>query len=96
MSIDYFSTKKLTDVGTRYQHLRELLDAWEQGLELMGKYAPADENDRVKLTHGIDLMHKQLNVMSDYGDNRFALARMIDDIPTDPTKIKGGRGTPLK
>lgn len=64
MSLEMMASKKLTDVGTRYQHLRELLDAWEQGLIGVSGSVARHDVQKVHLEAGVILLRKQIEVMS--------------------------------
>ena len=78
---------KLTDVGTRYLHYRQLLDLWEFGLDILVKYdSSLSEMRRTELEAGIKLLRKQIDVMGDY--DPWENKGIIDSIPKNPEDIK--------
>jgi len=88
----------LDDEGTRYQHYHELLDRWEEGLEIMNKYSYVNEVDKKKkekLEAAVELLRTQIEVLANYGNNEIYALTEIDKLPKDPSAIKGGRGTAL-
>jgi len=92
---------KSTDVGTRYQHLADLLDIWRAALQIIKQMNPAhrgegDANREIMLEHAVFLLEKHIDTITGYKGEWFDLNRMLDSVPKDPTTIKGGRGTPLK
>lgn len=77
----------LDDVGTRYQHYRELLDLWEDGYELLqrskeltGGLTAYNTILMKSLEHAIELMTKQLEIQSDMYVNMHKIGREVDKI----------------
>lgn len=94
--------KNLKDVGTRYEHYRELLGLWEDVQQLIEErpreYPLSNRANKVakRVRIAIDLLRKHLDNMSSYEDKTLALWRTVNNIPRDPEEIVGGRGTPLR
>jgi hypothetical protein len=89
--------QELTDVGTRYQHLVELRDLWEAGLSILNRYNfSTDKERKVELQQAIKLLNKNLDNLAAYDFKGYNLRASIEDISRDPSKITGGRGTPLQ
>jgi hypothetical protein len=98
-NFEEFKAKKLEDIGTRYEHYSDLLSIWEEALELMSSYSyigKADESKQKILSETIEILRNTLDGMGEYHDLLIVLRRLVDWIPSDPTAITGGRGTPLK
>jgi len=88
----------LKDVGTRYEHYSQLLSLWESGLEILKKYRLVTEGEFRQLNQletGIELLRKQIDVLAEFNESILTIKMEINSIPRDPSKIKGGRGTPL-
>lgn len=97
-SFEEFKSKKLEDVGTRYEHYSDLLSIWEEASELMATYSyvgKADENKQKILLEAIQILTNTLDGMAEWHDMLISLRRIVDWVPTDPSVILGGRGTPL-
>lgn len=97
-------TMKLTDTGTRYRFYRELLELWQDGLEVLGRIGgyktEGDKEKETKLQGGIELLQRQLDIMSGYEDGMYSntvypLMKLVNQLP-GPEEIQGGRGTPLR
>lgn len=92
----------LKDVGTRFEHYRELLELWEIGLAIMEEKAFKSDEDTgkiVQLRESTELLRAQLDIMSGFNAGNFSnscypLKLMIDALPS-AEQIDGGRGTPL-
>jgi hypothetical protein len=98
MNYEEFKTKKLEDIGTRYQHYSDLISLWEEGAELISQYSVIGKHDQARLEQlnaSIDLLRNTLDGMSDYHDTLVMLRRLVDYIPTLAEDITGGRGTPI-
>ena len=91
--------KHLTDVGTRYEHLRQMAEEWAAGIEVIEqmKYKTDEDKEKLKsLKAGIELIEKRLTSMSGYFDQVYRLGCMIDRIGRDEVNnLANGRGTPL-
>ena len=99
MTYEEFKSKRLDDVGTRYQHYSDLLSVWEEGVSLISDYSHVGKHDQSKLdvlNTSIELLRNTLDGMGDYHDTLITLRKLVDYVPTDPTVIPEGRGTPLK
>lgn len=84
--------QSLTDIGTRYQHLVDLRDVWQEGIEAVSRRLPAHrtsgDEDLLKSLHVcISLINKQLGIMSGYDKKKFDLRREVNSIPLDPNQI---------
>lgn len=99
MNYEEFKTKSLDDVGTRYQHYSELIQIWEEAHTLISEYSHISKQDQSKLevlTVSIELLRNTLDGMGDYHDRILSLRKLVDWVPTDPSVIPDGRGTPLQ
>ena len=93
-----FVEAKLTDVGTRFRHWSDLLEAWESGLEITKRHSTQTDHDKERVTQletGIELLRKQIEVCGRFDAMRWKYFDQVGVIPKDPAKIEGGRGTPL-
>lgn len=87
--LDELRKKKLTDIGTRYEHLRELADAWHDGIiaiESRQYQNDEDKKKRVQLQSGIDLIERILATLGEYHDNSLGLGSMIDRVHREVKK----------
>jgi len=87
--------KSLTDVLTRYQALQDLREVWQNGLLTLSKMLPqyrskADEVLEKSLTTALELVDKQIDLLSDFGNRKFQLMRVIDAIPSGGQSIELG------
>src|SRR5579864_1459608 len=97
MAIDTLPSQNLDDVGTRYQHLTDLMELWQTGLEVMNKYDfDSDKENKVKLKNAIELLQKHIDNKSGYDFKAWSLRDTIERIPAKAESIEGGRGTPLR
>lgn len=99
MNYEEFKAKKLEDVGTRYQHYSDLVEVWEEGARLISEYSHVGKHDQTKLdtlTAAIELLRNTLDGIGEYHDLLIELRKLVDFVPTDPTVIPEGRGTPLQ
>lgn len=79
----------LMDVGTRYQHLRELVDLWELGIEIMDKYnyrSDVDKIKRLKLENAIEMMKHELDRMAGVTTGLWELRPELDKIEEERKK----------
>lgn len=98
MNWEEFNAKKLSDVGTRYQHYSELISVWEEGADMIASHAYIGNSENAKLealTAAVTLLRNTLDGMAEYHDSQVQLRKLVDWVPTDPTSIVGGRGSPL-
>lgn len=97
----HISMLKLSDEGTRYKHYSELLEQWRLGTDVLENMSqsyqhPADKKRLTDLKAAVALLEKQLEVMSGYDKEQWSLREQVNQIPRDPNRIEGGRGTPVK
>lgn len=98
MNIDDFRSKKLDDIGTRYEHYSDLISLWEESAEIIASTNYNSKHDLARIETfrvSIELMRNTLDGMAEYRDMMLALRRLVDYIPTMAKDIEGGRGTPL-
>lgn len=98
LMLDYKGAQSLSDVGTRYQHLSDLLVQWEDTVQMMNnrKFLGRDELfKKAGIEFGIKQLKKTIETMKDYSDNVEPIRSMINQVPR-AFAIYGGRGTPLK
>ena len=93
------SRNKLTDVGTRYEHLRDLSDSWEICIDIIKNkdMLSKDNKERmVKMLVAFEVLNLTIDSYADYKDIdvQYSLGRSVRSIPK-AEEIKGGRGTPL-
>jgi hypothetical protein len=90
----------LEDVGTRYDHLMDLKGAIELVIERIKEknvISPVDTQKLFEFTvmaRGIQTVLDSMSGLNGY-IVEYQLYKMLNNIPTDPTKIEGERGTPL-
>lgn len=58
----------------------------------LGKF---DTEKQKLLNSCIDILRNTMDGMSEYHDLLITLRKLVDWVPSDPTVIEGGRGTPL-
>lgn len=83
-------------IATRYQHYRELLDLWEDGLEIIRGFryhSNTDKERMVKMEAAITLLRTQVDMVAGfdvdvYSDCLYRLKRRIDEIP-EATQLEG-------
>jgi hypothetical protein len=79
---------KPTDAGTRYNHYRELLDLWDDGVVVLKRYPSKSQSEAEKLAQleaATSLLRKQIDIMTGYDGSLyssalFSLKRQIDNI----------------
>jgi hypothetical protein len=89
----------LFHTGTRYQHLMELREIWEIGLDVLRTMNQEylTEGDQYKITQlesAIFLLTKHIDNISGfgkYGQAEHDLRYKIDNVPKDPSKIPDDR-----
>jgi hypothetical protein len=80
---------QLTDVGTRYTHIRDLLDTLEISLEVLQevsktrRFTPEEHEKFVKMLITYEIINIILNSMSKVKDDmtEYKLFKMVDSIP---------------
>jgi hypothetical protein len=80
---------QLTDVGTRYTHIRDLLDTLEISLEVLQevsktrRFTPEEHEKFVKMLITYEIINIILNSMSKVKDDmtEYKLFKMVDGIP---------------
>jgi hypothetical protein len=89
--------KSLSDIGTRYEHLRELSSAWEDGIAVLElrSFVSSEDKDKLKtLKSGVILIDNILTSLGDYHEQVYRVGSEVDRLG-DIGAILGGRGTPL-
>jgi len=74
---------QLTDVGTRWKHLSDLLEGWELAVNIIEDYGFHSEVDRIRLNQlkgGIALLRKQIESMSNYQEKQWSLRDQVNKI----------------
>jgi hypothetical protein len=92
--------KKLMDVGTRYQHMSELCELWDEMAHLTltrSGYITKDDNEKAAtMTAMADQVRLVMTGLSDYNDEVNSIRWMVDmlnDVKSED--IHGGRGSEL-
>lgn len=80
-------TRSLEDVMTRYAALQELREIWQLGLLGYEKIKPqyvskADTIAMDGLRAALDLIDRQIDLMSNFDSKKFQLQRIVNDLPT--------------
>jgi len=92
--------RKMNDIGTRYQHLKELSEYWEICMEIIkkkGYFLSKDNKERLaKMLIAYEVLNITIDSLSDYNDIdvQYELGRSVRLIGK-AEDVKGGRGTPL-
>jgi hypothetical protein len=97
MELENYSQKP-EDEGSRYKHYTELLELWEDGLELLYRQSNFGHSHALamkilQLECAILTLKIQIDVLCGYKKTDYALRYKIDN---SFSNISGGRGTPLK
>lgn len=100
MNYDDFPPVKLTDVGTRYTHYRDLLELWECGLVVLKESCRLDADSKEKtaqLKAGVELLRKQIDIGSGfdsnmYSDQMWSLRKLINSVPHTAQPLVDGEG----
>lgn len=85
-----YEKKGLDDVGTRYTHLAELRDMWEEGITIINGYSYRTKEDMeklAKLTISAQMVTKALDMLSEYLDNVYTIRQAVNIIGKDASKI---------
>lgn len=82
-------TNKLFDVGTRWQHLVDVRELWQNALANLERIRPnylsvGDKKLIAKLRVAVELMDRHINLLSKFTLGDTALGRMIDACPRLP------------
>lgn len=99
MNWEEFKSKSLDDIGTRYLHYSDLLAVWEEAKVLIESYSHVGKHDQTRIdtiNSCLDLLRNTLDGMGEYQDRIVGLRKLVDWVPSDPSVIPEGRGTPLK
>jgi hypothetical protein len=94
----FYSVKKLTDMGMRYQHYSELLVIWEDyvAMQTNRKFLGKDELVKVMgLNLAIVQLRKTIANMEGYTACVGEIKALVDGVPSDAKYIYGGRGSAL-
>lgn len=97
LMLDYKGSQSLADVGTRYQHLSDLLVQWEDTVQMMAQRSFLGRDELFRKTgieFGIKQLKKTVETMKDYGVVVEPVRTMINQVPK-AFAIYGGRHTPL-
>jgi hypothetical protein len=91
----------LDDTGTRYTHYRELLDLWENSLEILKYnqiYYSLSSAIEIKkqLENAVFVLTKQLEIISDYNVNISKIANEVDKINTKNLLTTGNNDDIIK
>jgi hypothetical protein len=83
---------KLTDVGTRFDHLSELLSYWNDGIETIKASLKTCRNDKdigrlAGLGAAVYYLESRLEILAGWDDKQFALARELQDAGLNPNNI---------
>lgn len=80
----------MSDVGTRYQHLTELLEIWSEGEAILERKTWLSEHEKEmkqKLNHSVELLKKHMTgIASEYYEVGYS--RVINALPKDAAEIK--------
>ena len=81
--------KTLEDYGTRYEHLADLKDVWQSGIETITRIkseyrSVGDELLMKNLALAIELVERQLDLMSKFDLKQYDLRKMVADLPEVP------------
>lgn len=90
----------LTDVGTRYEHLMDLLGLIELVMNRLKEREVLTPDQIQKLFEfavASQFLKATIDSMSGYNGymEEYKLYQTLNRIPENPEEIKGGRGTPL-
>ena len=80
-------TGSMDDVGTRMQHLTELYELWQTGLDVIerfDKHSPFYEERKKELQHALKLLVYHLE--KDYSENSYRQA--VDTLPSNREDFK--------
>lgn len=99
MNLFEFNKKKLMDVGTRYQHMSELCEMWDDmaHITLTRSYVTKDDRERAaNMAAMADQVRNIMAGLSDYFDELRSIQWMVDMVnDVKPEDIHGGRGSEL-
>lgn len=91
----FHATKKLDDVGTRYQHISDLAIQWEDACAMMESRGFLGKADLIKVMGmrlGLQQLRSTLAGMPGYADIIGEIKALVDGVPKNPKLIFGGRG----
>ena len=91
-SLPNLSKMSLQDVDTRYRHLTELLDLWNDGLAIHGRFmsadSPTDGVKKKKLEYAIELLTQHMDLLGNFrGSEAASFNRLLDSIPKNAADI---------
>ena len=80
---------KLTDIGTRFDHLSELLDGWRDGVEKVKNTLKSYRNDGdilrlERLEAAVLLLENRLEILSQWDSKQFDLERELQRAGLNP------------
>lgn len=88
--------KTLDDVGTRYQHLKDLADSWEATIAIITERKPVNTPEQRQKLAKICIAYEILNITIDSfaeyhdPDKQYTLYRTIESVPMLPVELTGG------
>lgn len=85
MSEPTWKTLDLQETGTRFEHYRELLDFWEDGLTVLSRINPkylgqSEEAKITQLNTATSLLRTRIDQLSKFDTEKFKLGKVIDEI----------------
>jgi len=91
----------LTDIGTRYEHLKDYADALEACVDIVesrGLTSQSDKQRYIELSIAAKVIKHTIDTFAGYGDVRteYLLYKLLHSVPVKAEEIEGGRGTPLE
>ena len=80
-----WKTLDLHEQGTRFEHYRELLDFWEDGLIALSrinpKYTGQSEETRIlQLNTATSLLRTRIDQLSNFDRKKFEVGKVVDEI----------------
>jgi|WetSurMetagenome_2_1015567.scaffolds.fasta_scaffold603063_3 hypothetical protein len=91
---------ELTDIGTRYEHMKDYADALEACAIILESRGSNSNEDRARLAKfkiAAELAQHTIDNFSGYKDARaeYGIHKLLQTIPSKADEVEGGRGTPL-
>ena len=91
----------LDDVGTRYQHLKDLQTVMEAVMDRVKErpvLTPEQAQKLMEFAVATQVIKSVIDSMSGINGymEEYKLYQLLNKIPDNPEEIQGGRGTPLK
>jgi hypothetical protein len=100
MKLNEFNGKKLMDVGTRYQHMSELCEMWDDMSDIVLKrtafISKFDKDKAEKMQEMAKAVRLVMQGLSDYQAEMSSIQWMVNTLnDVKGEDIHGGRGTEL-